>query len=156
MLYPDPDGPETLERSIDFSKLPNLQEVNLVFKLAGGGPPRIPVAFSTLRPATTPRLSTVRLEFAYEPTLAHLIEIVVEEVISYIELVPCEIARIEHEFEGAVDFTVAVDSEFEAVLGDIDVRFRFDKTLWSRKFIPPILADPSAPSLLRGDLLPSF
>ena len=135
MPFPDSDGPDILEQSLDFSKLPNLREVNLVLRLAGGGPPRIPVAFSTLRPATSPHLSTIRLEFACEPTLAHLTETVVDEMINYLEQLPGETTRIQREFEGAVDFTVAIDSKFEAVLGKIDVRIYFDKSSWSRKFI---------------------
>ena len=49
------DGHETFERSFELSKLPNLQEVNLGSTIGwlNGGLPRIPVALSTLKPATS-------------------------------------------------------------------------------------------------------
>jgi len=42
-----------------------------------------------------------------------------------------EAARVEHEFEGAVKFTVLGDSRFGAVLDSLNVRFRF--VGWKRR-----------------------
>ena len=58
MLFPDVDADEALERSFDLSQSQNLQEVMFSFVVGsrGGGVPWIPLALSTLRPATSPHL----------------------------------------------------------------------------------------------------
>lgn len=109
--------------------------MNIVFRMMGRGPPRIPVDLSTLRLTTSPRLSSVRLEFACVPSAVPSVEIVAEEMINYAEQAADYIARIKREFGEAVNFTVAIDSKIEAVLGRIDVSFCFDKTSWPHKFI---------------------
>ena len=52
------------QRSFDFSKFRNLQELDLRVSWMGGGLLWIPGALSTLKPATSPRLSTIQLSFA--------------------------------------------------------------------------------------------
>ena len=96
-----------------------------MFGWINAGLPLIPGALSTLRPTTSPRLSTVRFEFTCEPTTAQPIEILIDEVGDYLRQVAHEVARIEDEFEGVVNFNVVPDPKFEMVLGTLNVRFHF-------------------------------
>jgi len=123
--FPDADGRGIFEHSLSSSKFPNLQEVNFVFRLGNmnNGLPVIPGALSTLRPATSPRLSAVRLEFTYESTAFRSVELMTGEVWICLRQAANEVARIEREFEGAVNFTVVPDSRFEMVLDRLKVRF---------------------------------
>ena len=118
--FPDCDSSE---RSFDFSKFPNIQEVMFGFTTfwMGGSFPWIPMALSTLRPATSPRLSVIKLYFhslTGEPG---------QTLIPDLRRIADEITRIEREFEGAVNFTVAPDPGFRALFKTFDVRFSFVK-----------------------------
>ena len=122
---PDPERHDIFGRTFDFSKFPNVQEVSFGFRAdwSGGDLPWIPVALSTLRPTTSPRLSTVRLSF-YSP-MRRSLETMITNMGNDLRRIADEIVRIEREFEGAVKFTVTPDSRFQAVLNTLDVRFGF-------------------------------
>jgi len=125
--FPGADDLDVFDSSFSFSKFPNLQEVNFAFRFGwiNGGLPWIPGVLSTLRPTTSPCLSAVRLEFTCDPTAAQPIESLIREVGNHFRQVADEVARIEREFDGAVNFTVVPDPKFEVVLGRLNVRFRF-------------------------------
>lgn len=57
------DTDEVSQQSFDFSKLLNLREVDFGVGWVDGGLP--PATLSTFRPATSPRLSTIRLAFPH-------------------------------------------------------------------------------------------
>jgi len=128
MLTPIPDvnrWDANIERSFNFSNFPNLQEVKFTFTAGwfGKGLPWIPMALSTLKPTTSPRLSTVRLSFA--GFIARSVKTLIEDTGNDLRLVAVEVSRIEREFEGRVNFTVVSDSVFEVVLDTLGVRFHF-------------------------------
>ena len=81
------------------------------------------MALSTLRPATSPRLSTITLDF--RSSTNRPVEKIITDMGDDLRRIVDEIARIEHEFEGAVNFTVAPDSKFQVVLDTLNVRFSF-------------------------------
>ena len=64
----------------------------------------IPEALSTLRPATSPHLSTIKLSFFHPPTVEEPAGDLIEDADP--GWIADEIARIERQFEGTVDFTV--------------------------------------------------
>jgi hypothetical protein len=119
------DGREAFERSFDFSKFPNLQGVDFGVGWTGGGLPWIPAALSTLRPATSPRLSAIQLNFVGSSTAAPSVERSIEAVGDDLGRVADEFARIKREFAGAVSLTVLRDPGFKAVLDTLNVSFRF-------------------------------
>ena len=82
------------------------------------------MALSTLRPTTSPRLSVIRLRFA-GPPVDLPIKTLIKDTANDLRRVAGEVARIEREFEGAVNFTVLRDSVFETVLCALNVRIRF-------------------------------
>ena len=126
-LFPDVDGSEAFERSFDFSKSPNLQEVNFGFRIGWKeeGVSWIPAALSTLRPATSPCLSAVRLDFAGSHIANPSVETLIRGTSNDLRRIADEVARIEREFEGAVDLIVSLDSKFKEVSDTLNVRFRF-------------------------------
>ena len=82
------------------------------------------MALSTLRPATSPRLSIIRLSL-FATTSRADVEIVITKIANDLRRIADEVSRIEREFEGAVNFTVIADSKFYAALGSLNVRFSF-------------------------------
>jgi len=120
-------GGKDLGRSFDFSKFPNLQEVKLGFRsgLTGGGLFWIPMALSTFRPATSPCLSAIRLDFARSPIVHRPINILIQDASSDLQWVANEVARIKREFEGEVKLIVRRDSGFGIVLDTLNVRLNF-------------------------------
>ena len=123
--FPGPAHHATFERSFDFSKLPNIQEVTFGFTTYWGGEglPLIPMALSTLRPATSPHISTIRLDFC--ATYSRPRRTVITALGNDLRRIADEITQIEREFGGAVDFTVAPDSEFQVEFDTLNVRFIF-------------------------------
>ena len=106
------------------------------FGWISGGLPLFTGALSTLTPTTSPRLSAVRLEFTYEPTVAQSVELLIREAGNSLQQVADEVARIEREYEGAVNFTVVPDSKFKVLLDKLNVRFYYaSKSSRSYKFI---------------------
>ena len=127
MLTPFPNvGGETFERSFDFSNFPNLQEVDFGVGIhvsrREGGLPWIPVALSTLRPATSPHLSAIRFDFNFSVGGAQSVETLIEDVGNDLRRVADEVTRIEREFEGTVNFAAVLDSGFWEVLYTVPFR----------------------------------
>jgi len=125
MLPPDVVGCEAFERSFDFSKFPNLQEVDFGVHWVGGSLLWIPIAFSTLGPATSPRLSVIRLELARSPTVYRNTETLVKDLGNDLRRVAGGVARIEREYEGTVNLTVVRGLGFKEALDTHKVRIRF-------------------------------
>jgi len=83
------------------------------------------MALSTLRPATSPHLSSIRLDLAGSVVVDLPVKLLVKDTGDDLRRVADEVVRIEREFEGTVNFTVVPDSVFEAVLDTLGVSFRF-------------------------------
>jgi len=125
-LTPSPDrhSDDTFESSFDLSKFPNVQDVSfcLWHDISGRGLPWIPMALSTLRPTTSPRLSVIKLSF--HPSVSALPGTMITGMGSDLRRIADEVARIEREFEGRVNFTIDTYSpHFRMVLDDLNVRF---------------------------------
>jgi len=123
--FPDVVGCE-VERSFDFSEFPNLQEVSFACRVGwrDGGLPWIPMAFSTLKSTTSPRLSSIQLDLAGSP-LCRPANTYIRDMGDDLRRIADEFARIECEFGGAVNLTVVRDSKIKVVLDTLNVRFRF-------------------------------
>ena len=124
-MLPNVDSAEAPERFFDFSEFPNLQEVEVEVGWAGGSLQWIPIALSTLGPTTSPRLSTIRLNLNSHSATNQAIEIILKNAGSELRRVADELARIEREFEGAVNLTVPRNPGFKVVFDALDVRFHF-------------------------------
>ena len=115
-LSPDVDGRESFERSFDFSKFPNIQQINFGVHWVHGGLHWIVVALSTLKPTTSPRLSKISLSFGGPSLLIFLYYITgtmnLRDLGNDLQFVAEEFARIEREYQGAVRLTVHRTSEF--------------------------------------------
>ena len=122
---PDVDDGKAFERSLDFPSLPNIQEVDFSFRVdwMGGGLPWIPMALSTLKPATSPRLSAIQLNFVWQSSAYQSVETAIEGAGDDLRRIADEVIRIKREFEGAAILTVAWDSGFKAVLDKLNVSF---------------------------------
>ena len=83
----------------------------------------IHVALSTLKPATSPCLSAVRLDFAHPAISSRSVEDAINGTGNDLLRVADEVSRIEREFEGAVNVTVLRDLAFKGVLDTLNVRF---------------------------------
>ena len=118
----DVDGCEAFERSFDFSKFPNLQELDFGVGWVSEDLFWIPTALSTLKPATSPRLSTIRLNFTHPSSNDRPVETVIKHTENDLRRIADEIARIEREFRGAVNVTIHRDPAFRAVLHALNVR----------------------------------
>lgn len=121
--FPDVDGNESLEQPFDFSKFPNLQEVELEVGWMSGRLLWIPRALSTIDPATSPRLSVIKLDLARPPNAIQSVNALIEVAGDDLRWVADEIARIEGGFEGAVNPTVLRDPSFQVVFDTLNVRF---------------------------------
>jgi hypothetical protein len=125
-LTPHPviDRRETFGRSFDFSELPNLQEVGLGVGWKGGDLFWLPAALSTLKRATSSRLSVLQVHFVVMSTATRSVETLIEDMSNDLRRAAEEFARIEREFEGGVDLTVSRDPKFKAMFDTLNVRFR--------------------------------
>ena len=139
-------GCDAFERSFDFSKFPNLQKVYLGVGWVGGNLLWILTALSTLRPATSPRLSTIQLKFTRPPTRTRYVETAIECTVDDLRRIADEVTRIKREFKGALSVTVLRDPKFEAVLDAFNVRFhlRGEYLIVPLIHSHPFLADLSA------------
>ena len=81
----------------------------------------IALAFSTLKPATSPRLSAIQLNFVGPSFIIRPTEVPVEGMGDDLRRVANEISRIKEEFAGAVNFTVLRDPWFKVVLDTLHV-----------------------------------
>ena len=88
---------------------------------ADGELPWPPTALSTLKPATaSPHLSVIKLDlYSVDP----ITRSAVEDAGNDIRWAIAEVARIEREFERAVNLAVFLDRRFEPALGTLNVRF---------------------------------
>jgi len=116
---PSVDNRGDFEQHFDFSKLPNLKDVELLAGWMGGSLLWIPKALSTIKPATSPRLSLIKLSFVRPPFANRSIEDLIKDAGDDIRWVVDEIARIEREFGAAVDLTVDWDRSFRVALVDL-------------------------------------
>jgi len=91
----------------------------------GGGLLLIPMALSTLKPATSTHLSAIQLNFVWQSSAYQSVETAIEGAGDDLRWVAAEVTRIEREFEGAENLTVVWDSGFKAVLDKLNVRFSF-------------------------------
>jgi len=136
MLPPNVGGLEPFERSFDFAKLPNLQEVDFEVHWVSGTLLWIPIALSTLGPSATPRLSVIRLELARSPAFDRPTETLIKFLGNDLRRLADEVARIELGFKGGVKLTVIRGPGFEEASNALDVSFRF---CGSRFVISPVL-----------------
>jgi len=120
---PNAGSSETFE----FSKCPNPREVKIGVTVGWihGGLPWIPTALSTLRPTTSPRLSSLRLDFTRSPYVNQSVESSIERMGDDLLWITDEVARIEREFEGAVNLIVFRDFWFGMVFDRLNVRLCF-------------------------------
>jgi len=63
------------------------------------------MTLSTLKPATSPHLSTIQLDFSCSPGVTRSVEASIQEVGNDLQRVADEVTRIEREFEGTVSLT---------------------------------------------------
>ena len=124
MLSPEAYRDEHSERSFDFSKYPNIREVELGVSWYSGGLSWIPTSLSTLRSTTSPRLSAIQLNFIRLPSNS---ESVIHHTGDDLRRVAGEVARIGSEFKGMVNVTLLPDPRFTIAFNALNVRFRF---LW--------------------------
>ena len=125
-------------RSFDFSKFPNLQDVDIGVGWKAGSLLWIPTALSTFKPATSPHLSTIKLNLFRSPHVRWGAGDLIKDAGNDLRWITDEVARVEREFEGVVDFTVVWDLRFKNALDALNVRFRFcgvDETSWSCDFL---------------------
>ena len=83
-----------------------------------GGLLWIPITLSTLRPATSPHLSTIRLDFdrSYIINPSESVETIIGDTVNDLRWAVDEVARIEREFGGAVKSNVFLDPAFTVAL----------------------------------------
>jgi len=110
----DDHDPEALERSFDFAKLPSLREVGVKVHWRRGSLHWIPTALSTLKPVTSPHLSTIRLTFDGPSSSILSAGVPVGDIDNDLRRVADEFSRIEHEYEGAVNLTLLRDLFLES------------------------------------------
>ena len=133
-------------RPFDLSKFPNLEEVDF------GASYRvtedlhwIPASLSTLRPATSPRLSAVQLTFTHSPQINRFVEAAIETMGNDLRRTANEVTRIQRKFGGGVNLTVVRDTGFKAVFDKLSVRFhscRVGDFVTLSIHFRPFLADP--------------
>ena len=100
MIPLDPDSNEASEQSLDFSKLPNLQEMYFGLSWESGGLPWIPKALSTARPATSPCLFTIKLSFTRRHTANESVKALINNTGKDLRKVADEVAWIKRDFSG--------------------------------------------------------
>jgi len=83
------------------------------------------MALSTIKPATSPCLSTIRVDLTRSYATTRSAECLIEDTRDDLRWVADEAVRIEREFGGAVDLTVFRDPAFKVALDSLDVSVRF-------------------------------
>jgi len=126
VTVPTNGGREACRRSFGLAKFPNLHEVDFEVNWVGGGIPWIPMTLSTLKPATSPHLSTIRLGLFVSYAATRPIETSIEDVGNDLRRIADEVDRIDREFDGVVDFTVLLGSGFREVLNTLNILQRWD------------------------------
>ncbi|KAF9645584.1 hypothetical protein BDM02DRAFT_492760 [Thelephora ganbajun] len=118
------DDSETFERSFDFSKSRSLREVTFNLHWIYNDLHWIHMALSTLKPATTPHLSSIYLSFKDPGYLSRPSSAQLEKNPNDLQGVADEFVRIGREYDGEVDITVVLDTGHR-LLGIYNVRFCF-------------------------------
>ena len=123
---PDSDGIKACEQSFDFSKFPNLQAVDFGVGWIEGSPYWIPMALSTLKPATSPRLSSIRLDFTpvIDRNVPSHLRAMIEVMADDLRRAADEVTRIKREFKGVVDVNVVRAPWMGVALDEFSVSFR--------------------------------
>jgi len=124
MLSPDVAGGAS-PRTFDFSKFPTLQEVNFELCWVDEGIFWIPTALSTFTPATSPRISAIRLNLGSYSASDRPVPALLKATGRELLRVADEFTRIKREYKGAVNLTVVRNPGFEAVSDTFNVRSRF-------------------------------
>jgi len=121
-----------------------------------GGLHWIPIAVSTLRSTTSPRLSSLQLDLAGTP-LNQSVESLIEDMGNDLQRIADEVTRIDREFEGAVNITVVSDSKFKTVLNTLDVSFCFAVLTRPRGHVdsPPLAPCRSSTVTVIANTLPT-
>ena len=135
------DGYEVFQRSFDFSKFQNLQEVEFGVGWMSGGLPWIPIALSTLRPVTSPYLSIVKLDFSSSPvaSVGALVEGMPHDDPL---LVADETARIGRKIRGSGECDRSSGSSVSGRVQYTRCKVPF---LWSTLYFTPLLISPFIP-----------
>ena len=81
------------------------------------------MALSTIEPATSPRLSAIRIDFFSTSSPISPVDASIEGTGGELQRVADEVSRIEREFGGAVRLTVLRDPPIEAVFTALNVGF---------------------------------
>ena len=89
-----------------------------------GGLRWIPMALSTIKPATSPRLTSIRLDLTRSYATFRPAERLTEDTRDDLRWIADEAVRIEREFGGVVNLTVSRDPAFKVALDALNVRFR--------------------------------
>ena len=84
--------------------------------------PWIPAALSTIKLATSPRLSAIKLRFPHQPDASGSVEVTTRHTGNDLRRVADEVTRIESEFRGTLSLTVLRYPAFEVVSDTLDVR----------------------------------
>ena len=113
-------GHEGLDRTFDFMKSPNLEELKFEIRLTARDLHWISEAISTLKPTTSPRLSTLRLTTSYRLPEDLMPDHLKEHLGNVTQLVE-EVARVEREFMGAVKVTVPWRPEVPVLVSPISI-----------------------------------
>lgn len=113
MLQPIPGGPEALCRTFDFAKLSNLEAARFAVPDADRGASWLYRALLTIKPVTSPHLSTLVLDLhSPQHPLSHYPGWL-EHSGGDIPLIAREVHRIEKEFAGTVDVVLTLPPGFE-------------------------------------------
>ena len=104
--FPDSDSNEEPERTFDFSKFPNLQEVTIGVRWISGGLLWISAALSTINPTTSPPLSTFKLDISGRPPRFAPVHHK-EQFENDLRLIDERVVQIERDFIGMANFTVS-------------------------------------------------
>ena len=83
------------------------------------------MALSTIKPATSPRLSIIQVNLVRSYTTTRTVEDLVKHTRDDLRWLADEAIRIEREFEGALKVTVSRDPAFKVALDALDVRIHF-------------------------------
>ena len=81
------------------------------------------MALSKIRHATSPRLSTLGLDFSSSTTINDSAGTWIKNAGNDLRQIADEVTRIEREFEGALNFNMVWDSMFRVVFDTLDVSF---------------------------------
>ena len=86
-----------------------------------GGLLWVSTALSTVRPATSPHLSTIKLDLVRQPNANGPVVVMITDTGKDLSKVPDEVSRIKREFMGVPDLTVLLDPAFGVVSDILDV-----------------------------------